>query len=574
MTWQAWLTVAVILATLGLLLWERFPPARIMLGAVTVLVLTGVLGPMRALAGFVNPGVLTVALLFVLVAALKRSGAMSGVATAVLGRSSGLLMAQARLLFSSAGLSAFVNNTPVVATRASAVVHWSRDSRIPASKLLLPMNYATILGGLCTLIGTSTNLVVAGLVKAHPELPELHLFTPLPVGICVALVGIGFLLLASRWLLPVRRTSVEQVRDAREFAVTMQVEAGGPLVGKRIDHAGLRHLGGSFLVELGRGGELLVAVTPDTVLRGGDRLVFVGGSDSVAELRRIAGLRLADEQDFDPFADGGRRHLVEVVLAQLSPLVGKTLREAKFRDSYGAAVLALSRHGQRLHQKLGEVALHPGDTLLLETTPAFLEQHAESHDFLLVNRIDDLQPVRRGLAARALSVLLAMILANTVFGVDILLSAACAAVLVVVLGCVDWRDALRSIDVPLLTVIACSFALGAATEVTGLAAEVAGQLLGLASADPFWTLVLVYVAAVLFTELLTNNAAAVLVFPIGLAAAAQLGVSAMPFVMAVMVGASCGFITPIGYHTNLIVYGPGGYRFSDYIRLGAPLNLV
>lgn len=574
MTWQAWLTTTIIAVTLAMLIWERFSPARVMVGAVAVLVLSGILTPARALAGFINPGVLTVAVLFVMVSALRRSGAMAGLATAVLGHSRSLGLAQLRLLSISSGLSAFVNNTPVVATLTSAVVQWSRSHGLPASKLLLPMNYATILGGLCTLIGTSTNLIVAGLAKAHPGIPELHLFTPLSVGVCVAFAGIGFLLLFSRWLLPVRRTSVEQAGDTREYAVTMVVDDDGPLVGKRIEQAGLRHLDGSFLVELGRGGELLVAVTPDTTLRGGDRLVFVGASNAVAELRRIVGLSLADDQSFDLFESSHRRHLVEVVLSRLSPVIGQTLAGAHFRDRYGAVVIALSRNGQRLHQKPGEVVLHAGDTLLMEATPQFMKDHADAHDFLLVNRVDEVTPIQPGSAMRALAILAAMILANTVLGVDILLSASCAAVLVIASGCVNWRDALKAIDLPLLTVIGCSFALGAATEDTGLSSIAASQLLGFASDDPFWSLVLVYVAAVLFTELLTNNAAAVLVFPIAMAVSSRLGVSPMPFVMAVMVGASCGFVTPIGYQTNLIVYGPGGYRFSDYLRLGGPLNLV
>lgn len=572
--WQGWLTIGVVLATLGMLLWERFTPDKVLAGAVAVLILSGVLSPAQALAGFWNPGVLTVAVLFVLVAALRTTGAIRWIGAFVLGPPSGRWWAQWRLTTISSSLSAFVNNTPIVATLTSAVEHWSRASGVPASKLLLPMNYATILGGMCTLIGTSTNLIVAGLVVAQ-GLPRLGMFDPVTVALPALLVGLVYLGTVGRWLLPARRSAFDQAAaESREYAVEMLVEAGGWVVGKTVGAAGLRHLSGSFLIELSRERELLVAVTPDTVLRAGDRLVFVGVTDAVRELRRIDGLRPATDQLFK--VDGGesRRNLVELVLSRFSPAVGKSLREAAFRNRYNAAVIAVSRHGQRLHQKPGDVVLQAGDTLLVETAPDFMARFADSPEFLMVNLIDGERPVDRRRAITALAILGTMVLANALFGVDILLSATCAAVAVVLARCVGLSELRRSLDLRLLAVIACSFALGAAIDRTGVATLVAGQLGSLGGADPFTTLVLVYVMTVVFTELLTNNAAAILVFPIGVSAAHQLGVDPMPFVMAVMMGASAGFITPIGYQTNLMVYGPGGYRFTDYIKVGAPLSLV
>jgi di/tricarboxylate transporter len=572
--WQGWLTIGVVLATLGMLLWERFTPDKVLAGAVAVLIVSGVLTPGQALAGFWNPGVLTVAVLFVLVAALKTTGAIRWIGAFVLGPPSGKWWAQWRLTSISSTLSAFVNNTPIVATLTSAVEHWSRASGVPASKLLLPMNYATILGGMCTLIGTSTNLIVAGLVVAQ-GLPRLGMFDPVTVALPALLVGLLYLGTVGRWLLPARRSAFDQAAaESREYAVEMLVEADGWAVGKTVGAAGLRHLSGSFLIELSRERELLVAVTPDTVLRAGDRLVFVGVTDAVRELRRIDGLRPATDQLFK--VDGGesRRNLVELVLSRFSPAVGKSLREAAFRNRYNAAVIAVSRHGQRLHQKPGDVVLQAGDTLLVETAPDFMARFADSPEFLMVNLIDGERPVDRRRAITALAILGTMVLANALFGVDILLSAACAAVAVVLARCVGLSELRRSLDLRLLAVIACSFALGAAIDRTGVANLVAGQLGSLGGSDPFTTLVLVYVMTVVFTELLTNNAAAILVFPIGVSAANQLGVDPMPFVMAVMMGASAGFITPIGYQTNLMVYGPGGYRFTDYIKVGAPLSLV
>ncbi|KAA2285353.1 SLC13 family permease [Arenimonas fontis] len=572
--WQGWLTIGVVLATLGLLLRERLGPDRVLAGAVVVLVVTGVLEPAEALAGFWNPGVLTVALLFVLVAALRTTGAIRWLGAWVLGRTAREFPARLRLTAIASVLSAFINNTPIVATLASAVEHWARARGLSPSRFLLPMNYATVLGGMCTLIGTSTNLIVAGLVITSGMAP-LGMFDPLPVALPAVVVGLAYLAVAGRWLLPERRGAIEQAAaEAREYAVEMVVEPAGRLVGRTVDQAGLRHLSGSYLVELVRGQELLTAVAPDTALRAGDRLVFVGVTNAVRELRRIEGLRPATEQLFKLDGAERRRNLVELVLSRFSPAVGKNLRESAFRNRYNAAVIAVSRHGRRLDQKPGDVVLQAGDTLLAETAPDFMARFGNSPDFLLVSLVDGERPVQPGKALATLAILAAMVLANTVFGLPILASAAAAALAVLLGRCVGLAELRRSLDLRLIAVIACSFALGAAMDRSGAAAAVAAELRGLGGSDPFLTLVLVYAMAVLFTEMLTNNAAAVLMFPIGLAAARQLGVDPMPFVMAVMIGASAGFITPIGYQTNLMVYGPGGYRFLDYVRLGAPLSLL
>jgi di/tricarboxylate transporter len=436
------------------------------------------------------------------------------------------------------------------------------------------MNYATILGGMCTLVGTSTNLIVAGLVLRHGGIEPLEMFDPLGVGAAAAVAGGLYLLVASRWLLPERRSALQQAGDIREYVVEMLVEAGGPVAGRSIGEARLRQLAGSFLVELVRDGELHSAVPPTEVLRGGDRLVFVGATDAVRELRRVPGLRPASDQVFKIDDAGGQRTLVEVVLSSFSPAVGRTLVQSAFRSHYNAAVIAVARRGERLPRKPGEVVMQAGDTLLLETDAGFARRHVGSADFLLVNEVDGAPRVDRPRALVSLGVIALMILANTVLGVDILVSALVAALLVLLARCVHVAELRRSVDLRLIMVIACSFALGAALERSGVAALAATALGGLAGGDPFRTLVLVYVAAVVFTEIVTNNAAAVLVFPIAVSAAATVGADPMPFVIATMMGASAGFITPIGYQTNLMVYGPGGYRFTDYVRLGLPLSLV
>lgn len=568
----AWLTIAVVVVTLTLLIWERLAPHLVMFGAVLVLVLAGVLRPSEALAGFSNTAVLTVAVLYVVVAALRSTGAIRWIAGWVLGKPRGLFMAQARLIGVSSSLSAFINNTPVVAMLTAAVENWSRRSGVAVSKLLIPLSYATILGGLCSLIGTSTNLIVAGLMQARPGLPTLQMFDPAWVGVPAALAGGLYLLTIGRWLLPDRRTAIDQAEDTQKYVLEMCVVEDGPLVSLNVVEAGLRNLAGLFLVEVQRGGELLAA-TPEMVLAGNDRLVLVGVADGLRELRHIPGLRHAEDQVFK-VGSGEGRHFVEAVLSRLSPVVGRTLRDTRFRNRYGAVVVAVNRHGQQLRQKPGEVVLQAGDTLLLEATPAFTRRYVDSHDFLMVNLVDDTPLVQPRYATTALGILGVMIVANALFKVDIFVSAVVAALAMVFTGCVKPKAAWRAIDFPLIIVIACSFAIGLSIGKTGVAAAVASVLMHAGAGSPFWTLVLVYTMTMAFTELLTNNAAAILMFPIGVEAAHQLDVHPMPFIIAVMVAASASFITPIGYQTNMMVYGPGGYRFMDYVKVGTPLSIV
>lgn len=571
--WQAWLTVAVVLWTLLMLAVSRVGPDMILAAAMTVLLVSGVLKPAEALSGFSNSGVLTVAVLFVVVAGLRETGGIQWLASLVLGKPGSLPIAQLRLISTSSVLSAFVNNTPIVAMLTPAVQEWSRRAGHAASRLLLPLDYATILGGLCTLIGTSTNLVVNGLITRQ-GLDPLGMFDPMWVGLPCALVGGVYLMTVGRRLLPARRSAVEQSQNAREYTVEMIVEDGGPLVGVSVEEAGLRALPHLYLVEIGREGRLISPVTPQEVLRGGDRLVFAGIVDSVLDLRRLRGLRVATDQVFKLEARHNQRCLVEAVVSPMSPCVGRSIREARFRNRYDGAVIAVSRQGVRIQQKLGDIELQAGDTLLIEAMPQFVRHHRYSRDFLLISQVDDSMATDHSRAPIALGILVTLVVGITIFDVNTLYGALLAAAAMILTRCVNQGQARRSIDYQLIVIIACSFALGLAIEKTQVATVVAQLMMQMVSNDPWMTLAIIYILTVLATELLTNNAAAVLMFPIGIAAARQLGVNELPFVMSIMVGASAGFISPIGYQTHLMVMGPGGYRFSDFIRIGAPLSVL
>ena len=355
----------------------------------------------------------------------------------------------------------------------------------------------------------------------------------------------------------------------------MRVDGHGPLVGKSIEDAGLRHLQALYLVEIGRGDEVLAAVGPYERLQAEDRLVFAGVSDSVVELQRIKGLVPSIDAAFN-LED--RRHrervLVEAVVSPQCALVGKTIKEGRFRMVYGGSVIAVARNGQRIAGKLGRVRLEAADTLLLDVRPPFLERHRHSNDFLLISQVSDYIPIRHERAGLAWLILLAVVASATFEWLTMFKAAMLGAAAMLLTGCCSVSEARKSLDGQVLLTIAASFGLGKALEVSGAATAIAHGFLGLAGTDPWPVLVLFYVLTVVLTELLSNNSVAVLMFPLALALADKLGVSFWPFVIAVMIGASMGFSTPIGYQTNLMVYGPGGYHFRDFLLFGIPLSIL
>lgn len=573
MTWEAVFTLFLLISVLGALVVTRVSADLILMGALILLVITGVLTPGSALAGFANPGVITIATLYVVAAGLKETGAVQWIARRMLGHPRTATGAQARLIAPTGVLSAFMNNTAVVAMFIPAVQDWAQRLNIPASKLLLPLSYAAILGGTCTLIGTSTNLVVDGLLQSRLGI-HLGLFELAWVGVPLLLVGGTFLVLFANRLLPDRGSLNEELELVREYGVEVEVESPGPLVGRTVAEAGLRSLNYGYLTEIDRQGRLITAVEPDRMLQPGDKLYFVGAPECASELRRIQGLKPANGSVHKLDLENHQRCLVEVVLGPEFSALGQTVRDSRFRTRFNAAILSVSREGRRVPGKLGDIRFKMGDTLLLEASQQFAEQYRFRRDFLLVSALNDSTPPDFSKAPLALGILLAMVAASASGLLSILEAAFLAAGAMIASRCITASRARRSVDLPVLVVIASSFALGTAMSETGAAEWVAGGLLNFGVLTPWIALALVYLLTAAFTEVITNNAAAVLMFPIALAVSEQLGVNFIPFAVAVMFAASASFITPLGYQTNLMVYGPGRYQFTDYIRIGAPLSLV
>ncbi len=585
---DGWITLGIVGLVLATLIVTRRAADMVLLAGLTLALVVpvpdgaagsgwkvGVIDPADAFIGLANPGVIAIGALFVVVAGLRQTGGVEWITRRLLGRPRHPLTARLRMVGPVAVLSAFLNNTPVVAMMIPAVSDWARKLSISPSRLLMPLSFAAILGGLCTLIGTSTNLVVNGLlIQSFGPEAGLSMFEIGYIGLPVAVVGLGYLLVAGA-LLPERRPAIRALLDdPRQYTVEMLVEAGSPLVGRTIEQAGLRHLPGMYLVEIDRGGTLLAAVGPETELHAGDRLVFVGVVESVKDLQKIRGLVPATDQVFKLDRPRHERCLVEAVVSNTCPLLGKTIRAGRFRTVYDAAVIAVARNGVRVAGKVGDITLKPGDTLLLETHPNFVERMANRRDFFLVSEVADSAPLRHHRAMTALLILVAMVAAVAGGLLEMMTAALLAAGLMLASRCLTGADARRAIDWSVLLVIAAAFGLGRALETSGAAEAIAAALLAAAGDRPWVLLALVYLATALFTELITNNAAAVLLFPIALAGAADLGVDPMPFAIVIMVAASASFLSPLGYQTNLMVYGPGGYRFTDYPRFGLPLAAI
>ena len=574
MTWQAWFTLGVTLLTLVCLARDLMAPSNTMIGAAVLLLLAGVISPTEAFAGFGNPAPMTVAALYILARAAEKTGLLQPVLERLLGRGGGGRWAMARLLLPSAGASAFLNNTPIVAMLIPQVLRWCDRVRESASRYLMPLSFAVVLGGVITTIGTSTNLVVSGLLQNSGAAP-LGLFEITPIGLPVAIIGLVTLIVTVPWLQPERRPVAPLAEGGyREFAASMVVLEGGPLDGTEVEQGGLRNLQGVFLAELERGEEIIAPVGPAQTLRGGDRLHFVGRADVVVDLQSRKGLVSGEVKQMRHF-DSARHCYYQAVVGANSPLVGRTPKELEFRSRYQAAIVAIHRSGEPIRAKLGEVRLKLGDTLLLLADPGFRDRWRDRNDFLMVAAMEGAPPA---VTRKAWIVGLVGVMIVVVAGMGllpILQAALIGAIVLVASGVLTATEARNAIELDTIIVIAASFALGTAMDTSGLARHAAALITGVAGTGSVHVALLgVILATVVTTELITNNAAAALLFPIAIASARALEVDPRPFAIAVAIAASNSFLTPIGYQTNTMVYGPGGYRFTDYLRVGFPLSLT
>ena len=516
-----------------------------------------------------------IAALFAASAGLRVTGALDWIGNRLLGGATTERGALVRLAAAIVPASAFVLNTPLVAMMAPVVVDWCRRRSISPSRLLIPLSYFTIIGGVCTLIGTSTTLVINGELaemassgKYSPEIAkqigELSFFEISWVGVPLALVGVTYMLLVAHRRLPNRTDLVEQFDEhRRDYLVEMQVEPKCPLIGKTVQNAGLRNLPGLFLIEIGRHDDTIIPVSPNDIIRANDRLVFTGVVTTIADLERIPGLVPTVDTSFETRpAQRMQRELTEAVLSRTSPLIGLTIRESNFRKRYNAAVVAVHRNGERLTNKVGNVRIEPGDTLLLQTRYEFVELHRNSRDFYLVSRVGKTTARRHDRALWAGLLFVGLILWLTVTSLwpgmlvwGNLTSKSIAAIAVVlamiVTRCMTTSEARSAIDLQVLLTIGAALGLGKALDHSGAARWLAESLVGATTAlgitpdwKPYLLLAIVYLLSQLFTETITNIAVASIMIPVAVNVAVAGGFDPRPFIIAVTLAASLSFVTP------------------------------
>lgn len=571
---DAWLTAVVVVLILVGLVAGVASPAILTFSAVVVLLIFGVIEPGGALSGFSNPAPFTVGALFVVARAISKTGAIRPLTQSMMGEGGHIRRPLLRMLLPTTAASAFMNNIPLVAMMIPEVSAWARKRGSDAARFLLPLSYGAIFGGLLTLIGTSTNLVVAGQMESSGFEP-FGFFELGRVGLPIAVLGvITLVVLSPRLLKGVRSPGATLVESARDFSIDMAVTPGGPLDGATVEAAGLRHLTGVFLASVDRGDSIVAPARPSTILRGGDQLRFVGRVDQILDLQGMKGLEHANQAHIRELNVPGASYF-SVAIGHDSPLVGVSLRDSGFRSRYMAAVVAIHRAGVRLDAKLGDVVLRAGDALVVLTDPGFARRWRHHPDFLVIAGLnDEIEPVAPG-RWRTLAVLLAMVVIAAIGLLPILHVALAAAILMIVLRVLTPDEARQALDLDVLGVIAAAFGLANAVEVSGLAGVISGGLIdSLGSFGEIGVLLGVVMATVALTELVTNNAAALLMFPIAVSAASAAGIDPRGMAVAVAIAASASFLTPLGYQTNTMVYGPGGYRVGDYLKVGTPITIL
>lgn len=640
------IAMLTVLAVFSVMMFRKNSPTEVLFGgALGVFIFFGIITPERAWQSFAHPAVIAIAGLLIVTAALRTSGVLDYVGSKLLGGVTTETSALVRISFVAIIGSAFILNTAIVAMFMPIAIAWCRRNHISPSRILMPLSYLAILGGTCSLLGTSTNLVVDGefkqfkrevqaLVSSNAnetsesegagvttsvaqssriaDLPiawlrnglnsghfdSMELTEISRIGIPCAILGAICLIFFCKPLIPNRTELVESLGDTRrEYLVELMVTAGCPLIGKTVEDGGLRGLPGLFLIEIDRSGQVISPVAPTDRIAENDRLVFTGVVSTIVDLEKIKGLVPAADINYEIHSGvQARRTLVEVVLSPSSPLVGRTIRQANFRQLYNAAVIAVHRNGKRMPSKIGDIELSAGDTLLLQSQKGFVKNFKNRPDFYLVSGVEESDSRRHENFGLAISITVGLIvwlflsrpfappILEKIYGVnlvpEVFLSPAAAifvaALLMIFTRCLTASQARAAIDWPMLITIGAAIGVGRAIYDCGAGAKIAQTLSLLGNSNPYISLAIVFFVTVLLTEMISNVAVAMMMFYVALELAATLngGLNPRPFIMAVTLGASLSFVSPIGYQTNLMVMGPGGYQSRDYLKVGLPLSIV
>ncbi len=556
---------------------EILGPAFTFLVAIIALGVFGVLTPAEILKGFGNEQVAVVIILLLIGDVIRRTAVVEVIFDRLFksARSTKGFLSRMTLIIS--GFSAFLNNTPLVAVMIPYVHSWCKRNNISPSKFLMPLSYAAIMGGCATLIGTSTNLIVNGLVVEQtmiPDLEPLRIFDFTAVGLPMMLVGFFYLFFFGERLLPFKPDALTQLSmGRREYLIESKVKQKSPLIGKTIEEAGFRHQPGFYILEIWRRGYKITVFGSDFLLDRGDILVFAGDTEAIADvIKSNPGLNIPE---VGMLSRKPRAEMVEVVVSQNSTLVYKTVRESNFRSLYDAAIVSVHRNGELIKEKIGEVVLKAGDVLLLFTGENFLERTIGTKDFYFISKVREMVKLEWYKSATLLGGLILSIILAALNLVPLFLSLLLLVVLTLVMRITNPRELPKSIDYNLAIIIVLALALGEAMIKTNTAHLLASGIIKL-----FHPLGLIgvltglYLITTILAAYITSKAAAAIIFPIALTTAVSLGENPVPFVLLVAYASAANFMTPVGFQTNLMVYGPGGYSFKDFFRVGAPLTLL
>lgn len=577
MTAEMLLTLGVAAGALALFVWNRVRADVVGLIVMAALMVLGLVTTEEALSGFANEATATVALMLVLSAGLLHTGAVDAVARWMgrLARGSEL-----RLLVVMVGLvvpvSAFINNTAAVAILLPVVLGLARERGIAPSRLLMPLSFGSQLGGTLTLIGTSTNLLVAGLVL-DLGLPRIGLFDITPPALLLVAIGVTYLLTVGRWLAPTRETGADLASsyELRDYLTGLIVEPESPLAGRTLAETRFGQTHGLQVVEIQRGDGRIRFPGGGTLIRAGDLLLVKGKIADIAQIEEINHLTIAGTTPELDVSDAEQTvRLAEMIVPPRSPVVGRTIQEIAFRARFGVTALGIQRHGQTLHEHIGRVPLEGGDMLLVQGANRTLERLHWEGDLALLGAVR-LPAKRRRKTPIAVAIMVGVILLPTLEIAPIVVSALLGAIAMFLSGCITPGEAYEEVDWMTLVLLGAILPLGIAMQKSGAAEWLASGILEFTAAwGPRGTLGALYLLTALLTALISNNATAALLTPVAVAMATEFGVSPWPLVIGVMFAASNDFSTPIGYQTNTFIYGPGGYRFTDYLRVGGPLNLL